>query len=229
MDSQVNRRLATALATLALAPGLLGAGTVPAQLNLIAFARETAASLPHATRSEDTPDSYRITMTTSRGDRLVGIQDGPRRYELVGTSLGTRSIDYFVGGMFYSRVGQEPWTKIDVARFTRAAQAKGMHARSSAEARKPKPIVHNLPDRRVHGVLMGAVSFTSSPWWPDPHFKRGQLVTVTCLYTKEGREYQSCTAPGLYTFTFDRYGDPANHFVVPREALNAPLASWATE
>ena len=205
--------------------------TPPREADLFAAMTEAAASVRHATRSQPSAGSYRITVTLPRGESWVGIADGPRRYELIQNRGGKSSETYLVGPMVYQYFDGEGWFKIDMTQVRRLAAARGFKPRKSwVDEPAPAPVAHDLPDRRVNGVLMGAVRFTTRAWVPsDRHFNRRALVTMTCIYPKQGPEYESCSAGNLYRVTFDRYGDPANHFVVPKAALNAPLAPWLKE
>lgn len=217
-----------AAAAAAAALTLLGAAPRPADSDLVGFMLASRAWFPKTMRASTSERSYRITLTTSRGDRLVGIEDGPRRYWLMVTRGGERTESYFVGPIIYQYFPGEGWLKVDTARMMRIAAARGFHPRKSA-LDEPEPVVRSLPDRHVNGILMGAVQFTSRVWFPQDRSDRRKLVTMTCFYTKEGGEYQSCSAGKLYTVTFDRYGDPANHFVVPKAALDAPPPPWMKE
>ncbi|MBV8298174.1 MAG: hypothetical protein JO083_01250 [Candidatus Eremiobacteraeota bacterium] len=219
-----------AAAATAAALSLIGAGPNPGDRDLVGFTLPTIAWLPKSARRPTAGSSYRITVTASNGERFVGIEDGPRRYKLVRIRGGERTETYFIGPIVYQYFRREGWLKIDTVRMMRSAAAHGFHPRKSpVDEREPPLVVRELPDRHVKGVLTGAVRFTARAWSPEHRSYRRRLVTMTCLYAKEGPEYESCTAGNLFTVRFDRYGDPTNHFVVPRAALDAPLAPWSQQ
>ena len=224
MANVVSTATRRAAAVAAAALTLLGTVPRPTDGDLVGMALPWLPKVRHASTSVR---SFRITLTTSHGDRLVEIMDAPRRYWLIATRGGERTETYFIGRMMYDYRPGQGWVKVDTVRLMRLAAAHGFHRRKRPD--QPKPVVRNLPDRYVNGVLMGVVRFTSRDWFPLHRSERGKLVTMTCLYTKEGGVYRSCSVGKLYTLTFDHYDDAANHFVVPQAALDAPPAPWLKE
>jgi hypothetical protein len=207
------------------AVGLLGAGPATPQdafgLFQVAMSVEASARGHLPTFAE--AHSYRITMAVRGAPTSVAIFDeDSRAYKLVSEERG-QPTTYFVGDTVYSRSADGAWTKFDVRSASAAVTATGTRTPAPA-AHRFDPRVRPLPDRILHGVRLGAFRMRAPARLADRHRPANETVAVTCFYEKVTSRLWSCSAPGAFTATFDRYDDPANRFTLPAAALHAPDA-----
>lgn len=207
------------------ASALLGAGAgTPDSMGALDVALNLAGSAQaNAPVRSDDVRSFRMTYTSKREGRMVIIHEEDRNADKSTTARDMSAI-YRIGMTTYFQINGGQWVKFDAARYERA-QAKS--SKPAVAARTPRARTERfvqLPDRRVNGVLLGAVSITQRGSTFDQQVHASQHVTTTCLYEKTTGRLRSCRAPGLYTVTFDRYNDPSNRVEVPVAALGAPDA-----
>jgi hypothetical protein len=221
------RRGAIAVAAAALVTtGTAGRAVAHSSGDSLDVAMTAAASAQrNAPVQPDDVRSFRITFADHFGASIVTIRDEEKNSDKV-TFETDGSTMYMIGLVTYFQSRDGQWTKFDGVRALKTAAAR-QHAAGAAKARARKHAderIRELPDSRVDGVLMGAFSVTQHGAFVDKHLPATQTVTTTCWYEKETSRLRRCSAPNVFSMTFDHYNDPANRFTVPAEALHAPDA-----
>lgn len=205
---------------------LLGAGPPNALGSLdavIALAGSAQAYLPpHANNVR----SYRSTFSSRHDGPFIVIND-LERHAFKMTSARDGSTMYMAGMTSYFQLSPGKWTKFDGARYLRMAAKSPKQGGARTAPATPKSrheTYHDLPDRRLNGVLLGAYSVTFRVSALERRLFGSDTLTATCLYEKTTGRLRTCDTPGQFTMTFDRYNDPSNRVEVPVAALNAPAA-----
>jgi hypothetical protein len=160
--------------------------------------------------------SVRMVYRWPRG-RMIGIADLDHdKFKFV---LPDGTIGYAVGSVSYIPDKSDGWIKMDPAHYAGSLPRPpaGYRARPT-----PDTSPRELPDRNVHGVLMGAYTFQTRVEGDDGHLYPGKIVTMTCLVEKKTQHLRSCSSAGRkYVMTYDRYDDPSNNFTIPPAVLHA--------